>query len=260
MNSRQSLLLIIGLLICQACAKQQNITDTDENYRDVIAGKWVLARINDNDLHSSIPLPQLEISLTDMNVLGSGGCNRYAGKIAQLTANTIQLNDLSMTEMACSKKHIEDDYFKALMEINTYKVKGKYLTFYNKEGKNVLSYMKVEDHTVKQQLHDIWAAIRIGGHPINRMQAVPSLEINLTEMTILGTDGCNNYTATIKETSATTLSFGPLASTRKICPDMEIPNKFNAMMQKVSTYKLEGLNLILLDEEGKEVLRFLKVD
>ena len=126
---------------------------------------------------------------------------------------------------------------------------------------------KVEEHFVKnknvaanQRLHDIWMATSINGGPINKMVTVPRMEINLTEMKIFGTDGCNEYNGIIEKSSDKELKFGRIASTRMMCPEMEVADKFNKAMNTVASYKLDGLKLHLMDSKGKEVLSFLKVD
>jgi heat shock protein HslJ len=117
----------------------------------------------------------------------------------------------------------------------------------------------------KFRIHDIWALEAINGETVenpnenDRMQR-PSIEINLTEMRIMGTDGCNNFFGPVKNIDESDLTFGPMGSTMKMCYDMEIPNKFNAAMNNVSNYKIENLKLYFFDDAGVELLRFRKVD
>jgi heat shock protein HslJ len=117
----------------------------------------------------------------------------------------------------------------------------------------------------KFRIHDIWALEAIDGKTVerpndnDRMQ-IPSIEINLTEMRIMGTDGCNNFHGSIKSIEEDELKLGPIAATMKMCYNMEIPNKFNVAINKVSAYKIENLKLYFFDEKGRELLRFKKVD
>jgi heat shock protein HslJ len=117
----------------------------------------------------------------------------------------------------------------------------------------------------KFRIHDIWALEAINGetfdnpHENDRMQR-PSIEINLTEMKIIVTDGCNNFFGPVKNIDDSDLTFGPLGSTMKMCYKIEIPNKFNAAMAKVGKYKIEDLKLYFFDDAGVELLRFRKVD
>jgi heat shock protein HslJ len=115
------------------------------------------------------------------------------------------------------------------------------------------------------RIHDIWAIEAIDGHFVkkpdehDRMQ-IPSIEINLTEMKIMGTDGCNNFFGPVKNIEEDELTFGPLGATMKMCFNMDIPSRFNEAMNKVSKYKIENLKLYFFDDAGAELLRFRKVD
>ena len=119
---------------------------------------------------------------------------------------------------------------------------------------------KKSSHEVNQRLNDIWVVKRINRNAINDSDYHPSLEINLKENKIYGSDGCNNYHGNITNTTESAITFGPLASTRKMCQDMTIASAYNNAMKKVESYKLEGLELILFNAEDQELLVFYKGD
>jgi len=230
--------------------------DQQPDKRVIIDGKWSLARLNDHPINKKVSLPQLEIRLSQMRIGGFGGCNNYSAAIQKLTGDSIQLGPLMSTKKACLKDHIENEYYQALKSVTTYKVEGDKLIFFNKEGNKVLTFLKFVE--ASQRLHDIWNATRIMGEPVSREASVPRLEINLTKMKVFGTDGCNNYTGTIEKVTDEKIEFSQMASTRKMCPDMQVPDRYLKAISQVSGYKLNGLNLILLDHLGKEVLTLLK--
>ena len=114
-------------------------------------------------------------------------------------------------------------------------------------------------------LHDIWALEAINSLPLqipnnNPGFVIPSIEINLTEMKIMGTDGCNQFQGQIKNVEEGILVFGNMAGTMKMCVNMEIADQFNKAMGNVGKYKIGNLKLTLFDEAGNELLRFKKVD
>ncbi len=76
----------------------------------------------------------------------------------------------------------------------------------------------------------------------------------------MGNDGCNEYSGAIKEFSNSHIKYEAIVKTKKMCRDMETAKSFNDAMTQVASYKLEGLNLILMDTNNKEVLALLKVD
>ncbi|MBU2919730.1 DUF4377 domain-containing protein [Winogradskyella psychrotolerans] len=112
----------------------------------------------------------------------------------------------------------------------------------------------------KLAIHDIWAATHVNGKAIESTSNVPTLELNTTEMRASGANGCNNYTGQIKNITSDTIEFGAIASTRKMCMDMAIPDSFDQAFNSISTYKKEGLTLYFYNEAGDEMLRFKKVD
>jgi heat shock protein HslJ len=115
------------------------------------------------------------------------------------------------------------------------------------------------------ELHDIWTLEAINGKMIqkpggNASLINPSIEINLTEMKVMGNDGCNQFFGPIINAEEDNIEFGDMAVTMKMCMNMEIPDRFNEAMAKVKKYRRDGLKLFLLDESETELLRFKKVD
>ncbi|WP_372758047.1 DUF4377 domain-containing protein [Mariniflexile sp.] len=117
---------------------------------------------------------------------------------------------------------------------------------------------KKADH--RMALHDVWAVTHINNEAISASENVPTLEINITEMRVFGTDGCNNYTGSIKNITSDNIEFSALASTRKMCPNMQVSDKFNQALSKTTGFKRENLNLFLFDSHGNNLLSLKKVD
>ncbi len=112
----------------------------------------------------------------------------------------------------------------------------------------------------RMALHDIWVATHINEEAITTTENLPRLEINTTQMKVFGTDGCNDYSGIIKSITSENIAFAPLASTRKMCAKMDIPNKYNNALNNSVRYKREHLNLYFYDSNGNNVLSFKKVD
>lgn len=114
----------------------------------------------------------------------------------------------------------------------------------------------------KKILNDIWVLEAIEGETITLTQDTerPRLEIQLAEMRMMGTDGCNGYFASIDYIDEQKIQFGPIASTRKYCAEMVIPDSYSQKMNAVEIYQIENLKLRLFDEAGHELLLFQKVD
>ncbi|NRB70389.1 MAG: META domain-containing protein [Xanthomonadales bacterium] len=79
---------------------------------------------------------------------------------------------------------------------------------------------------------------------------------------VMGSTGCNRYQGTL-EANGSALSFGPLAGTRRACPEalMNQEQKFFAAMAAVVSWKIDpdtGL-LHLYNEAGDSVLRAVRL-
>lgn len=110
-------------------------------------------------------------------------------------------------------------------------------------------------------LHDIWALKTIQNEPLpDNLMKAPVLEIYVEEKRVSGNDGCNSVSGGIKVLTEKEMQFGQLISTKMACPNMEFSSKFNGLLLQTRQYKLEKMFLVLMDEQGKELLRFQKVD
>lgn len=114
----------------------------------------------------------------------------------------------------------------------------------------------------KVMLNDIWLLEGIRGETITLTSDTerPRLEIQLANMRIVGTDGCNSYFASIHFVDEEKIQFGPIASTRRYCAEMAISDSFNLQMNQIKMYQVENLKLRLFNESGDEVLQFQKAD
>lgn len=89
---------------------------------------------------------------------------------------------------------------------------------------------------------------------------IPFLEINVGQMKVMGTGGCNSISGSIKTVTEDNLSFHPIISTKKLCKNMEIENEFLAALNQTNTYKIENNHLYLYNADKAEILVFKKVD
>lgn len=127
-------------------------------------------------------------------------------------------------------------------------------------GKNLIS---ADDsiQIVPSQLHDIWALEAVDGKQIdfsNETLKRPILEVNLQEMKIMGTTGCNNYQGSLFIENDL-IHFGPIAMTHMYC-EGSLELQFTKAMAKVARYQIKEVHLVLFDKVGNVILEFKKVD
>lgn len=117
----------------------------------------------------------------------------------------------------------------------------------------------------KFRIHDIWIVEAINDtlvpQPVeSRTMLMPVIRINVTEMWVTGTDRCNRFWGPINILDDEKLKLGAIFRQEILCNRMEIADKFNVAINKVSKYKIENLKLYFYDDAAAELLRFKKVD
>jgi len=119
---------------------------------------------------------------------------------------------------------------------------------------------KKED--IRYSIHDIWILESIDGVTIdkNNIEITPQIELNVSKMKVMGSNGCNRISGSIKKISDKNLEFSSLMETRKMCAQMEIPMQFSSALNKTKFYKKENQILKLFDADMKELVSLKKVD
>ncbi len=78
---------------------------------------------------------------------------------------------------------------------------------------------------------------------------------NTIDSKVTGAAACNNFFGKFKK-SGSSLTFEPLASTKKACPELEKETSFMKAIEKTASYKISGNKLSLSDLNGNVILVF----
>ncbi|MFV9507326.1 MAG: META domain-containing protein [Oscillochloridaceae bacterium umkhey_bin13] len=73
---------------------------------------------------------------------------------------------------------------------------------------------------------------------------------------VSGSGGCNNYNSSFTAGAGQALSFGPAASTLRLCeePANSRESAFYQALNEISSYSLDGGNLVLRSDAGAELI------
>jgi heat shock protein HslJ len=84
-----------------------------------------------------------------------------------------------------------------------------------------------------------------------------SAEFDVT--TISGNSGCNSYHASY-EATGNEISFGPIASTKKICPEDEqsTEDRYLQLLAEIGSFEVSGRSMSMNDQDGTPVLQFMQ--
>ena len=77
--------------------------------------------------------------------------------------------------------------------------------------------------------------------------------------TIRGNAGCNSYNASY-EASGSEISFGPIAATKKICPEDEqsTEDRYLQLLAEIGSFEVSGRSMSMNDTDGTPVLQFMQ--
>jgi heat shock protein HslJ len=203
------------------------------------------------------PLPETEITL-DFNegqVAGSAGCNRYFANYTVTAAGNLQIGPAGSTMMACPEEIMqqEGDFLAALGAAESFTLNGETLTIHFGEGD--LVFEEAQDLTLEGQ---VWT---LSGVALNEAIVSTTLDSEITgefsDGQVTGSAGCNSYFASY-ETVGSTLSLGPIGSTRMACDDEtnQRETEFLTAFGSAAGYDISRNTLTLTDAEGNALLIF----
>ena len=77
--------------------------------------------------------------------------------------------------------------------------------------------------------------------------------------TISGTAGCNTYHASY-EARGGDISFGPIAATKKLCPEDEqsTEDRYLQLLAEIGSFEVSGRSMSMNDTDGTPVLQFMQ--
>ncbi len=106
-----------------------------------------------------------------------------------------------------------------------------------------------------------WILDEIGGEPVDLpLDARPHLMVDAESDGYSGFAGCNRFTGRY-DLDGTSLSLGNAVATRKACQErMEIEARFLQLLSSVKSWRLEGQQMLLGDQERNVLARFILED
>ncbi len=109
-----------------------------------------------------------------------------------------------------------------------------------------------------ERIHDIWVLQQLNGKAVTGSD-LPYIEFNTLDGKILGKTGCNNFSGKA-DFKGNKLTLGPLAASRKFCPNATYETDFlKAMSPGEWTYEIDKGKLFLTRNNNDAII-FRKID
>jgi heat shock protein HslJ len=197
----------------------------------------------------------------DGRVTGTTGCNRFFSSYSR-EGDQLTITPGGSTLMACIDETLaaqESAILGNLPQVNSYVQTDAQLLLLDGEGTTLFTLMP---QPTAELIGPDWQ-LTVYNNGRGGL-TTPILDTTITAQfdgkgNVAGSAGCNRYRATFA-TEAETLSIGPAASTRRLCPEpegiMEQELTFLALLENVVTYSISGNQLDLKNAEGTSLARF----
>ncbi|WP_411081454.1 META domain-containing protein [Streptomyces sp. cmx-18-6] len=185
------------------------------------------------------------------------GCNRIGGE-ARVEGDRITVSRTHSTQMACEEdvEKFETAAVEALSGELTAKLSGKNLTLTTEDG----GAIELSEEEAADLVGTRWVVnTLLSGETATSVPAdlpkgrVPHLTFG-EDGTVQGESGCNSFHGKAKA-KGSTITFGPLAGTRKMCPEaeMKVERAVLAALDGPTTYTIKGSTLTVTSDEGKGI-------
>ncbi|HYN71139.1 MAG TPA: META domain-containing protein [Nakamurella sp.] len=225
-----------------------------------LTGKTVVAK-EVTGSYTIVPGSTISITFENGTLAASAGCNNMSGQYT-VSGNVLNAPQLASTMMACEEALMKQDTWLAafLASSPTWTYSGGTLTLTN--GTDTIAL--TEAPTGAAALEDTgWKLVGLISQSGSTVSAVdPSVIawLRFADGQVLVNASCNSGSGTSQITD-TTITFGPIAMTRRACvgPTEDVEQAMNAVLQGTTSYTVKddpsGALLTIMAADGKTGLQ-----
>lgn len=139
--------ILLTVVMVQSCGVNKKTTaeNTSAFKADMrIHDIFVAIKIDGEKVEGRDEMPRLELNLNTMEVFGTNGCNHFNGKINSVAQKNTTFSGMAMTRKMCQDIVIPAKFDQALLATASYKFEDLHLTLYDKDAKELISFLKVD--------------------------------------------------------------------------------------------------------------------
>ena len=245
-----ALFALAGLTIAACGSDNDGSTDSEgtPSAEDLSGRGFVSSDVTGYDL---VDGSEITMNFLDDSVSVNAGCNTMSGGY-EITDGTFVAGQFAMTMMACDGPLMDQDTWLSefLASSPTIALDGSTLTLTGEESTITLG--EIEAAALVGTMWTVTGTVANEAVSSVPMDAVASITI-ADDGTVAVNTGCNTGSGSVEVTDAT-LTFGPIAITKKACPPEQTALEASVLsvLQGEVTYTIDGNTMSLRSGDGAD--------
>ncbi len=230
---------------------------------ELTGSEWLLAAINDKPVAGGT---QVTLVFSEANnVLGSTGCNLYAGRYVFGEGSALNVNPNVTTSWKCEEPFLaqEKAMLLVLSSSSNYVIEGDKLKITNSDGERRATFTKMEPLGLEGTDWNLDAFNDGQGAFVNLIAGTQITTSFGSDGNLSGSGGCNNY-GTTYAADFSNISIGAIMSTEMACPEpegvMDQENKYLTALEQAATYRNYRIALVMFDAEEQVLASFISAE
>jgi heat shock protein HslJ len=225
-----------------------------------LSGKTLVAK-GVTGSYSIVPGSTISITFENGTLAARAGCNNMFGQYT-VTGDVLNASQLASTMMACDEALMKQDTWLAtfLASSPTWTYSGGALTLTNGTDTIALTEAPTGAAVLEDTGWKLVGLISQSGSTVSAIDPSVIAWLRFADGRVLVNASCNSGSGTAQITD-TTITFGPIAMTRRACigPTQDVEQAMNAVLQGTTTYTVKddpsGALLTIMAADGKTGLQ-----
>jgi heat shock protein HslJ len=258
---REILVIVTASVLMAMVMSVGSATELPASNFSLEGNTWTLTSFMEgDDMQSPIQNTTITAYFEDGKITGNAGCNGYFVAYT-VDGNEVKISEaLGSTRMTCEpeeKMQQEYQYLEMLSKVTTYAIEGNQLTLSTDDGSDLV-YNATESSASEFCLEgNIWLLTAfIKGDAVQSPILNATITAYFEAGEINGSAGCNNYIGSYM-VDVNEITIGELAVTMMYCGQegvMQQETQYLEMLDKVTTYAIEGNQLTLSTDDGSDLV------
>ncbi|WP_455666584.1 META domain-containing protein [Phocaeicola sp.] len=225
-------------------------------------GEWNITEV-DGQKVSTDRMPFIGFDVAQKRIYGNSGCNRMMGSFEadSLKPGALKFGQIGSTRMMCPDMKTEQMVLGALDKVTSFQTvsdQPEVIALCNQDGKPLMTLEKKAAPKVSvADLAGEWAIETVNGNQaVGNAEIVPFIGFNVEESRVYGNVGCNTINGAMIQDAdkPEALSFGQIAATMMMCPDMATERAVLNALNETKSFSMKDGKVYLLGENGNELL------